>query len=99
MKNRFIIQIGVVSAVLTLACTTTPKLEKKLVWADEFDYTGLPDSTKWNYESGYVRNAELQYYMPEQIENARVENGNLVITAKNDSMTLGSDTILVSSAS
>ena len=32
----------------------------KLVWADEFDYTGLPDPAKWDYEVGYVRNNEAQ---------------------------------------
>ena len=23
-----------------------------LVWSDEFEYSGLPDDTKWNYEVG-----------------------------------------------
>ena len=23
----------------------------KLVWSDEFNYTGLPDSTKWKYDT------------------------------------------------
>ncbi|WP_373446583.1 hypothetical protein, partial [Salmonella enterica] len=23
----------------------------KLVWDEEFDYTGLPDSTKWSYDT------------------------------------------------
>lgn len=34
----------------------------KLTWQDEFNYTGLPDSTKWNYEVGHIRNNEQQYY-------------------------------------
>jgi beta-glucanase (GH16 family) len=25
----------------------------KLVWADEFDYTGVPDPAKWDYEVGF----------------------------------------------
>ena len=33
----------------------------KLVWHDEFDYTGAPDSTRWQYEYGFVRNHELQW--------------------------------------
>ncbi len=32
------------------------------VWSDEFNYSGLPDSQKWAYEVGYIRNQELQYY-------------------------------------
>jgi beta-glucanase (GH16 family) len=56
-----------------------------LVWADEFDYSGLPDSTRWGYDLGDGcpnlcgwGNAELQYYTADAA-NARVENGNLVI--------------------
>lgn len=35
----------------------------ELVWSDEFDYEGLPDPAKWNYEEGFVRNNEEQYYI------------------------------------
>ena len=59
--------------------------EKKLIWADEFEYTGLPDPKKWTYEEGKVRNREAQYYTKEREENARVENGQLIITAKKES--------------
>jgi beta-glucanase (GH16 family) len=54
---------------------------KKLVWSDEFNYKGLPDSTKWVYEKGLVRNREPQYYTSNRPENARVADGNLIITA------------------
>lgn len=60
--------------------------ERKLVWSDEFNYTGLPNPKKWAYEMGYVRNKELQYYTVERPENARVENGLLIIEARNDSL-------------
>jgi beta-glucanase (GH16 family) len=56
-----------------------------LVWSDEFDTPGLPDSSKWAYEEGYIRNAELQYYTRERLENARVEDGHLVIECRRDS--------------
>lgn len=59
--------------------------EKKwtLVWSDEFDYTGLPDSTKWTAETGGNGwgNNELQYYTAGRKENARVGNGLLTIEA------------------
>src|SRR6185369_1216027 len=59
----------------------------QMVWSDEFDYTGLPDSTKWNYDVGGNGwgNHELEDYTAKRTENARVENGNLIIEARNDS--------------
>ncbi|MBS1490771.1 MAG: glycoside hydrolase family 16 protein [Bacteroidetes bacterium] len=56
--------------------------KKKLVWQDEFNYTGLPDSTRWGYDlggSGWGNN-EAQYYT-HRIKNAHVENGILTIEA------------------
>ena len=57
----------------------------KLVWSDEFSVDGLPDSTKWDYEEGFIRNNELQYYTRARKENARVENGVLVIEGRKES--------------
>jgi unsaturated rhamnogalacturonyl hydrolase len=57
----------------------------QLVWSDEFNYTGLPDKHKWEYEEGFVRNQEPQYYTVGRSENARVENGSLVIEARKES--------------
>ena len=54
----------------------------RLVWADEFDSPGVPDPEKWTYERGFVRNQELQWYQP---ENARVEDGMMVIEAQRES--------------
>jgi beta-glucanase (GH16 family) len=56
----------------------------KLVWSDEFDRPGLPDTTKWDYEVGFVRNQEMQYYTRARKENARVENGMLVIEGRRE---------------
>ena len=62
----------------------------KLIWADEFNYTGFPDTTKWSYDtkgnpSGWGNN-EKQYYTSFEKKNAWVENGQLTITARIDSM-------------
>jgi len=59
----------------------------QMVWNDEFDYTGLPDSSKWNYDVGGNGwgNNELEYYTSKRMENSRVENGNLVIEARKES--------------
>jgi autotransporter-associated beta strand protein len=54
------------------------------VWGDEFDYNGLPDSTKWGYEYGFVRNRESQFYTTNRIQNACVTNGTLIITARKE---------------
>jgi beta-glucanase (GH16 family) len=59
----------------------------KLVWADEFNDQGLPDTTKWDYEEGFVRNHESQYYTRARLENARVEGGMLVIEGRKESFT------------
>lgn len=53
-----------------------------LVWADEFNKGGAPDTSNWNYEKGFVRNEELQWY---QQENASCEKGLLVIEGRKES--------------
>jgi beta-glucanase (GH16 family) len=63
------------------AFETTP------MWADEFNYSGLPSTDKWGYDiggSGWGNN-ELQYYT-NSINNAAVANGVLTITAKKENM-------------
>jgi beta-glucanase (GH16 family) len=56
----------------------------KLIWSDEFNYNGLPDSTKWDYEVGFERNFEMQYYTCKRAENARVENGYMIIEGRKE---------------
>ena len=57
----------------------------RLVWSDEFNYTGHPDPAKWGYEEGYVRHNELQYYTVNRLENARVDGHNLLIELRKES--------------
>src|SRR5690606_12010453 len=61
------------------------KPEWELIWADEFDYEGLPDAAKWDYEVGFVRNNEEQYYTKARRENAYVADGVLTITGRKES--------------
>lgn len=56
----------------------------ELAWADEFDGEGLPDPEKWDYEEGFIRNNEAQYYTRARLENVRLEGGNLVIEARKE---------------
>ena len=64
---------------------------KKLAWSDEFNYAGLPDSTKWTYDVGGSGwgNKEEQYYTKKRRENARVEGGNLIIEARKEALMAG----------
>jgi beta-glucanase (GH16 family) len=53
-----------------------------LVWSDEFNGTGMPDPTKWGYDlgAGGWGNQEVQTYT-NSTQNARQENGSLIIEA------------------
>ena len=69
---------------------TTPTGTWQLVWDEEFDYTGLPDTTRWSYDTegnswGWGNN-EAQYYTTGDSANAYVRDGLLTITARIDSM-------------
>lgn len=68
----------------TMLAMATVQRSWKLVWRDEFNRPGQPDPTKWGYEKGFVRNNETQFYTDDRRENARVENGRLVIEARKD---------------
>jgi beta-glucanase (GH16 family) len=68
-------------AVVKSKQTTVTPDGYTLVWADEFNKNGKPDSANWNYEYGFVRNEELQWYQP---ENASVGNGLLLIEARKE---------------
>lgn len=57
---------------------------EKLIWSDEFNYTGHPDPVKWGYEEGYIRHNELQYYTVNRLENARVDGQNLIIELRKE---------------
>ncbi len=89
--NKMIFFLLIGSATLLWQCTpksTAPAWQ--LVWSDEFEYNGLPDSTKWSYETrgndtGWGNN-ELQYYTSHRPENAFVSNGVLAITAIREEM-------------
>ena len=61
------------------AMAQTDKDGWQLVWNDEFDEDGRPDAGKWDYERGFVRNYEMQWYAP---ENAFQRDGKLVIEAR-----------------
>lgn len=88
-------KIGTTAIILILVNTVNVQAQYKyhnLVWSDDFNYSGLPDSSKWGYDVGNGcpancgwGNNELQYYTQNRMQNARVQNGKLVIeTHKED---------------
>ena len=85
------------SATTTAASslTDTTLAGWNLVWSDEFNIDGLPDASKWDYDTDRNKigwfNSELQYYARDRADNARVEGGSLIITARRENLTSASD--------
>ncbi|WP_299181423.1 family 16 glycosylhydrolase [uncultured Aquimarina sp.] len=73
--------------VFTLFCNVVQSQCSELIFNDEFDGSSV-DLTKWSFDNGDGcptlcgwGNAEEQWYQP---ENTTVQNGNLVITTRNE---------------
>lgn len=66
---------------LLLAAQQLTAQEWKFVWSDEFNRDGRPDTATWNFEQGFVRNQEAQWY---QSENAWQQDGLLIIEARRE---------------
>lgn len=76
--------LGTFVFIMICACSSAKADEWKLIWSDEFDTTGLVDFSKWSYEVGKIRNRESQYYTEARKENARIEEGCLVIESRKE---------------
>ncbi len=76
--------------MLSKAFAQSKKANWQLIWSDEFDYTGLPDAAKWNYDTAGNSwgwgNKELQHYTHANSSNAMVSNGTLKIIAQKQAM-------------
>ena len=80
MQNKLLL-----GSLLALALVTPVHATAwELTWSDEFEIPGLPDPSKWSYEQGYLRNHEAQFYTHDRLENARVENGLLILEARKE---------------
>ncbi len=73
---------------LVLSTSMLCHADWQLVWSDEFNQPdgSAPDPTKWGYDigNGGWGNGELEYYTS-RTNNARIENGQLVIEADQES--------------
>ena len=81
LKSLFFIAMPLLAASVLLPACAQNNADWKLVWSDEFDKDGAPNPDNWDFEHGFARNEEAQWY---QKENARVENGMLIIEAKRE---------------
>ncbi len=90
MLSTFLMKCPALAAggllVLTLALPASAQnASGQLLWSDEFDSGTRPDSAVWSYDIGTGSNGwgnwELQSYT-DSIDNARVEDGNLIITVR-----------------
>ncbi|MFV0469178.1 MAG: family 16 glycosylhydrolase [Dysgonomonas sp.] len=52
-----------------------------LVWSDEFNIGAKPNTADWYYETGFVRNEEMQWY---QSDNTSCANGLLQIEGRKE---------------
>ena len=91
MPQRSSVCLIIALAVGVLACTTGTAFGAwQLVWSDEFNQPdgSSPDPTKWGYDigngSGGWGNKEWEYYTS-RTNNARIQNGQLVIEADMES--------------
>lgn len=80
-------QLGcfIIITLALVACAFSKKSMPgyQLVWADEFNKNGKPDTCSWRYEHGFVRNEEDQWY---QEDNAYCMDGLLVIEARREAL-------------
>lgn len=90
----------ILATALTFSACNTKSTEKEttvietasgkweMLWNDEFDYQGLPDSTKWSFDTEGNAwewgNYEQQWYTAYRTENAYVNNGILSIKAQKE---------------
>jgi hypothetical protein len=83
--EKIVFFITLIICSLHLHAQRAPSEQKmdgyKLVWSDEFNHDGLPDTTNWHFENGFVRNEEAQWY---EQGNAWCENGKLIIEGRRE---------------
>lgn len=89
MQVKTFLLVFMLPCLLALTgCVTQSQLGKtgerdgyKLVWFDEFNQRGAPDTTRWRYEKGFTRNEEMQWY---QEQNVICEKGILIIEGRKE---------------
>jgi beta-glucanase (GH16 family) len=93
LRVHFVVLLCAAAAMLSMGAGPHKVRDPKgytLVWSDEFNGKNgsLPDASKWTYDIGGSGwgNHELEYYT-NRTENARIHDGKLVITARQEAYT------------
>ncbi len=68
---------------IVLLISTFSVKAQTLIWHDEFNADGPVNEDYWNFETGFVRNHEFQWYQP---NNAYQTNGTLILEGRIDSI-------------
>lgn len=96
--KKGVLKIMCICTVLVFTNCNTDETQEvaqltNIVWQDEFNVDGPLDGTRWGYDLGDGTdqglpagwgNGELQYYT-DRPENVRIENGVMVLTAREES--------------
>ena len=85
MQRSYTVKVNLSDDYSLIADPRNPRniIGYKLVWSDEFNGIGAPDSRNWIYETGFVRNEELQWYLA---KNVSCRNGLLTIEGKREQL-------------
>lgn len=80
-RLKFSIRVWLCNCIFLSFSMSLIAQEYTLVWSDEFNEDGKPNSEYWSFEKGFVRNNELQWY---QEENAYCKDGKLIIEGRRE---------------
>ena len=91
MKILLLLLLALSGSFWIKSTVSRPSLGE-LIWSDEFNYKGRPDSTKWGYDLGDGcpgacgwGNNEQEYYTSNS-NNVRVADGKLIVEAHREAM-------------
>lgn len=80
-RLKFSIRVWLCNCIFLSFSMSLIAQEYTLVWSDEFNEDGKPNSEYWSFEKGFVRNNELQWY---QEDNAYCKDGKLIIEGRRE---------------
>jgi beta-glucanase (GH16 family) len=82
--------IAFVLLALAVPAFGAPPPGYTLVWSDEFAHGAAPDPSHWSYDTEANRlrwwHDEAQYYSANRPQNARIENGRLIIEVRREDL-------------
>lgn len=90
MKMKFVAISIILTGLSSCSYENNESQTYKMVWNDEFDASGLVDTTRWSYDTSGNEwgwgNDELQWYTAKDTQNAVIKNGYLHLKAIKESI-------------